>query len=80
MAELLLRLLVRRCAWCDRVWTNAGWAESASAEPDRETATVCPDCNATLRADRAWLSAVAQRENDSGCVAEETPWPKQTPI
>jgi hypothetical protein len=36
---------VRRCAWCDRVWTGDGW-RGTPGEPDHEheTATICPDC------------------------------------
>jgi hypothetical protein len=42
---------MRRCAWCDRVWTAAGWHEptpEAEAEADYETATICPDCKDAL--------------------------------
>jgi hypothetical protein len=36
--------LLRRCAWCSRIWTGEGWQRSADVEADRETSTICPDC------------------------------------
>jgi hypothetical protein len=41
--------LVRRCAWCNRVWTADGWQELVEEEADRETATICPDCQERLK-------------------------------
>jgi hypothetical protein len=39
-------VLVRRCAWCARVFTPDGWVElkRPPEREDRETATICPDC------------------------------------
>ena len=44
-------MLVRRCAWCDRLWTAHGWTvDCPPPAPDRETATICADCADNLRA------------------------------
>ena len=45
-------MLIRRCAWCARVFTPDGWVTlDRPAEPaDRETATICPDCVEGLKA------------------------------
>jgi hypothetical protein len=37
--------LIRRCAWCGRLWTGEGWEHSTErVEPDHETSTICPHC------------------------------------
>jgi hypothetical protein len=44
-------VLTRRCAWCSRVWTAAGWAaaESEPLAPEHETSTICTDCVSELQ-------------------------------
>jgi hypothetical protein len=45
----LIAILMRRCAWCERVWTSEGWQHSPYvSEADRETSTICPDCAEAL--------------------------------
>ena len=44
--------LVRRCAWCDRVWTRHGWkAHQQAPEPqsEHESGTICTTCADALR-------------------------------
>jgi hypothetical protein len=41
--------LTRRCAWCRRAWTEAGWLPGIGEDPQRETATICPHCVARLQ-------------------------------
>jgi hypothetical protein len=47
---VVIELLVRRCAWCDRVWGANGWHDDARVSVEDETATVCPACVDWLRA------------------------------
>jgi hypothetical protein len=44
-------VLVRRCAWCNRVFGRDGWHTPVEQpQPDHETATICPDCVAAYTA------------------------------
>ena len=49
-AEVVV-VLVRRCAWCDRVFTASGWQPLPRGRDasERETATICPDCTEQLQ-------------------------------
>jgi len=43
--------LIRRCAWCERVWTDDGWSDrQPKPEPERETSTICSECVDDLQA------------------------------
>jgi len=52
--------LIRRCAWCDRIWADGAWKDSV-AQSDHETATICPDCAKRLEELGMTASAYAGR-------------------
>jgi hypothetical protein len=44
---VLVPFRLRRCVWCNRVWTKDGWQQLVDEpQPDQETATgtMCPKC------------------------------------
>ena len=50
MTDAALETLVRRCAWCERIWDGDGWVVEPPAPRARETSTICTLCVEHLRA------------------------------
>ena len=46
-----LERIIRRCAWCERIWNGDGWIREAQPVPSAwETASICIPCVEHLRA------------------------------